>query len=210
MEMVRGGHVEMTPAFAKSVLGLAAAAALLAGCETTSPTKVTRFNLGQPIAPGAVTITPRNPNDAGGLAFSTTASAVSAELARLGFTIAPPSDTTSPLVAVVGLDQTTRPGPPKGPAFSVGIGGATYGRHTGFGGGVDVPVSHGRESYVDSSLLTVQLKRRSDATVIWEGRASTNADSDSPADAPPALSQKLASALFRDFPGASGQTIMVK
>ena len=29
-------------------------------------------------------------------------------------------------------------------------------------------------------------------------------------DSPAALSQKLATALFRDFPGASGQTIMVK
>jgi hypothetical protein len=199
----------MTARHSHRILGLAAAC-LLAGCTTTTPTKVTRFNLGQPIVPGAVLITPRNPNDAGGLAFSTTASAVSAEFARLGFTIAAPNDTSSPLVAVVALDQTTRPGPPSGPAFSVGIGGASFGRHTGFGGGVDVPVTRGRESYVDSSLLSVQLKRRSDATVIWEGRASTVADASSPADSPAALSQKLATALFRDFPGASGQTIMVK
>ena len=73
-----------------------------------------------------------------------------------------------------------------------------------------MPVTRGRESYVDSSLLSVQLKRRDDATVIWEGRASTVTDAGSPADAPAALSQKLATALFRDFPGASGQTIMVK
>jgi hypothetical protein len=171
---------------------------------------VTRFSLGQPISPAAVAITPRNPNDAGGLAFSTTAGAVSAELARLGFTVAAPNDASSPLVAVVALDQTTRPGPPRGPAFSVGIGGASFGRHTGFGGGVDVPVTRGRESYIDSSLLSVQLKRRDDATVIWEGRASTFTDAGSLADAPAALSQKLATALFRDFPGASGQTIMVK
>jgi hypothetical protein len=199
----------MTARFPKALIGLAALA-LLAGCETTTPTQVTRFNLGQPIAPAAVTITPRNPNDSGGLAFSATASAVSAELARLGFTIAPPTDTSSPLVAVVALDQTTRPGPPRGPAFSVGIGGATFGRHTGFGGGVDVPVTRGRESYIDSSLLSVQLKRRGDSTVVWEGRASTVTDAGSPADSPAALTQKLAAALFRDFPGASGQTIMVK
>ena len=198
----------MSGRFPKPLLGLAALA-LLAGCETTTPTKVTRFSLGQPITPSAVAITPRNP-DASGLAFSTTASAVSAELNRLGFTIAAPDDASTPLVAVVALDVTTRPGPPRGPQFSVGIGGATFGRHTGFGGGVDVPVSRGRESYVDSSLLSVQLKRRADSTVIWEGRASTFTDAGSPADSPGALSQKLATALFRDFPGASGQTIMVK
>jgi hypothetical protein len=199
----------MTARFARSMLGLAIAG-LLAGCTTTNPTKVTRFNLGQPIAPSAVAITPRNPNDAGGLAFTTTAGAVSAELRRLGFTVAAPDDASTPLVAIVALDQTTRPGPPRGPAFSVGIGGATFGRHTGFGGGVDVPVTRGRESYIDSSLLSVQLKRRADSTVIWEGRASTFSDAGSPADSPAALSQKLATALFRDFPGASGQTIMVK
>jgi len=200
----------MTARLAQSMLGLVAAG-LLAGCTTTTPTQVTRFSLGQPIAPAAVVITPRNPSDSsGGLAFSTTASAVSAELARLGFTIVAPNDASSPLVAVVALDQTTRPGPPRGPAFSVGIGGATFGRHTGFGGGVDVPVTRGRESYIDSSLLSVQLKRRDDATVIWEGRASTVSDAGSPAGSPAALSQKLATALFRDFPGASGQTIMVK
>src|ERR1035438_2484913 len=109
----------MTARLAQSMLGLVAAG-LLAGCTTTTPTQVTRFSLGQPIAPAAVVITPRNPSDSGGLAFSTTASAVSAELARLGFTIVAPNDASSPLVAVVALDQTTRPGPPRGPAFSVG------------------------------------------------------------------------------------------
>src|SRR5258708_6617206 len=80
-------HAGMTVRLAPIMLGLAAAG-LLAGCATTTPTRVTRFSLGQPIAPAPVVIVPRNPNDAGSLAFSTTASAVSAELARLGFTIA--------------------------------------------------------------------------------------------------------------------------
>lgn len=199
----------MTARFAPSMFGMALAG-LIAGCTTTAPTKVTRFSLGPPITPSAVAIAPRSPNDGGGLAFSTTASAVSAELNRLGFTVAAAEDASTPLVAVVGLDQTTRPGPPRGPQFSIGIGGATFGRHTGFGGGVDVPVGRARESYIDSSLLTVQLKRRSDGTVIWEGRASTAMDSGAQANSPAALSQKLATALFRDFPGASGQTIMVK
>jgi len=104
----------MSGRFPKPLLGLAALA-LLAGCETTTPTKVTRFNLGEPIAPAAVAITPRNPADGGGLGFSTTASAVSAELNRLGFTIAAPDDASTPLVAVVALDVTTRPCPPRAP-----------------------------------------------------------------------------------------------
>src|SRR5260221_466756 len=147
----------MTARFSQIMLGFVAAS-MLAGCATTTPTRVTRFNLGQPIAPGAVAITPRNPADAGGLAFSTTAAAVSAEFARLGFTVAAPNDTTTPLVAVVSFDQTTRAGPPRGPSFSLGVGGASFGRHGGFGGGIGVPIGGERESYRDSSLLSVQLK----------------------------------------------------
>lgn len=195
--------------FSRALLGLAALG-LLAGCETTPPTRVTRFNLGQPIPPAPVVIAPSNPADAGGLAFSTTAAAVAGEFRRLGFAVAAAGDATTPLVAVVGFDQATRPGPPRGPAFSVGIGGATFGRHTGFGGGVEVPVAGPRESYRDASRLEVQLKRRADGTVIWEGRAEAITDVGTPADSPGALSQRLAAALFKDFPGASGQTIMVK
>jgi hypothetical protein len=199
----------MTSRFARIILGFAVVG-LLAGCETAPPTRVTRFNLGQPIPPAPVAIIPRNSGDAGGLAFSNTASAVAGELHRLGFTVAAPNDATTPLIAVVGLDQATRPGPPKGPAFSVGIGGASFGRHTGFGGDVDVPVAGQRPSYIDATMLQVQLKRRSDSTVIWEGRAQAMTDAGSPAGSPTILAQRLAGALFKDFPGASGQTIMVK
>jgi hypothetical protein len=199
----------MTSRFTPIMLGLAVLG-LLAGCETTPPTRVTRFNLGQPIPPAPVAIVPRNPGDADGLAFASTAAAVAGELRRLGFTVATPNDATTPLIAIISLDQVTRPGPPRGPAFSVGVGGATFGRHTGFGGGVDVPVEKPRESYIDSSQLQVQLKRRADSTVIWEGRAQAITDASSPAGAPTVLAQRLAGALFKDFPGASGQTIMVK
>ena len=198
----------MTARFAPSMLGLAIAG-LLAGCTTTNPTKVTRFNLSQPIAPGPVAITPRNPNDSGGLAFSTTAGAVSAELNRLDFAPAAPDDASTPRSR---SSHSTRP---PGRARRAGRRSAWHRRgdlrrHSGFGGGVDVPIARGRESYIDFSLFIVELKRRATARSSGGPRLDRHGRRQ-PGRFAAALSQKLATALFRrDFPGASGQTIMVK
>jgi hypothetical protein len=53
--------------------------------------------------------------------------------------------------------------------------------------------------------LSVRIKRRSDGTVFWEGRAANPSGG-----AAPAGGAMLASALFRDFPGESGRTIRVR
>ena len=58
--------------------------------------------------------------------------------------------------------------------------------------------------------LTVQLRRRSDASVIWEGRAESIAHDGTPAAQPPAAVQRLAAAMFQGFPGRSGEIITVK
>jgi hypothetical protein len=52
--------------------------------------------------------------------------------------------------------------------------------------------------------LSVRIKRRSDGTVFWEGRAMD------PSGQANAVAATLASALFRDFPGESGRTIRVR
>jgi hypothetical protein len=58
--------------------------------------------------------------------------------------------------------------------------------------------------------LSVSIRRRSDATVAWEGRAQAEAPSDSVMAARGAAVDALAEALFRDFPGESGRTIRVR
>jgi len=55
--------------------------------------------------------------------------------------------------------------------------------------------------------LAVRIQRRSDATVAWEGRAQS--ESRAGADRGATI-DRLASALFRDFPGESGRTIRVR
>jgi hypothetical protein len=58
--------------------------------------------------------------------------------------------------------------------------------------------------------LSVQLKRRSDSTVIWEGRAESVARDGTPYADPEAAVRRLAAAMFQGFPGRSGEIITVK
>src|SRR3954468_7117240 len=179
----------------------------LAGCATGPATQVTRFHLNQPIARGQLSVEPLLPADRNSPEFQTYANIVGGQLARLGFNEAP-GLAQSEQVAVVQVDRAFFDGPPRS-SFSIGIGGATFGRHTGVGGGVAVPIA-GRPSQNVSTRLIVQIKRRSDSTTVWEGRAETSARFGTPQAQPADTVQRLAAAMFQDFPGVSGRTITVK
>lgn len=182
----------------------------LAGCAAQAPeTRVTRFHLGQPIARGEIAVEPRNPTAAGTLEFRSYAAAVGDELARAGFKLAP-GLTKSELVAVVDLRRGTRAMLQESSPFSIGLGGGTWGRHVGVGGGVSFPLGKGRTRELIATELAVQIKRRSEGTVIWEGRAQNEVRSDTPYADPAATVRELAAALFKDFPGESGRTITVR
>jgi len=189
---------------------IAGTALALAGCAAQLPeTRVTRFHLGQPIAPGHVMVEPRNPTLASDLEFQSYARAVQAELDRLGFTIAP-NLVKSELVAVTEVTRSWQPvGAARSP-LSIGIGGGSFGGNVGVGGGVSFPIGKAKQRMDVVTELAVQLKRRSEGTVIWEGRAQTVARDGTPYAAPQAAVTRLATALFKDFPGPSGQTITVK
>ncbi|WCT72332.1 DUF4136 domain-containing protein [Sphingomonas naphthae] len=179
----------------------------LAACATAPDTRVTRFHLNQPIAPAAISIEARDPALAN-LEYETYAGAVNGELARNGFTPAPRG--TAELVAVVDVQRQYSAGPIKPPPFSIGIGGGTFGRNVGVGGGVTLPVGKARATELVQTNLAVQIKRRSDNTVIWEGRAVTQAKGGTEQAAAANAAPKLAAALFGGFPGESGRTISVK
>lgn len=188
--------------------------ALLAGCATDmggGPPSVTRFHLGQPIARGPIAVEPADPADANSLEFTQIAGPVERELARLGWTVEPRNG-RSEQVAVVGIEQGARTAARRS-GFSIGIGGGTasYGRRSavGVGGGVTVPVGRGSNQLV-ATQLSVRIQRRSDATVAWEGRAETEARAGTPLATKSGAADRLAWALFRDFPGESGRTIRVR
>ena len=197
-------------------LTLAAGGALaLAGCQTAYPTQVTRFHLAQPIAPGSFSIQampamgPGSPVAPDSIELNSYSDIVAGELTRLGFTRA---DGPGSSELTVFVERGTRPDPNAGgSAISFGIGGASFGRHSAVGGGVGttVPLSR-QEHFIVGTRMQVQIKRRSDGTAIWEGRAMTEAKGSAPDASPQAAVAKLAHALFTGFPGESGRTISVK
>ena len=179
----------------------------LAGCDTAPGIQVTRFHLNQPIAPGQISVEPMLAADRSSPEFQTYASIVGAELARIGFSEAP-GLAKSEQVAVIQVDRMFFDGPPKS-SFSIGIGGGSYGWHGGAGGSVGTTFA-GKPTQNVATRLIVQIKRRSDGTTIWEGRAETHARFGAPEAQPAAAVQHLASAVFQGFPGVSGRTISVK
>lgn len=200
----------------RHLLVAAGAALLLAGCQSAPETRVTRFHLNQPIARGDIAVEPLLPQDRGSLEFQSYANIVGAELARLGFTEAP-GLRASEQVAVVGVERGIRQGPPRGSGLSIGLGAGGFGgggyhggTSVGGGAGVSFPVGRSRPNEIVQTRLTVQIKRRSDSSVIWEGRAETALRASSAEAEPTAVVQRLASRLFQGFPGESGRTIAVK
>jgi hypothetical protein len=179
----------------------------LAGCTTGPTTQVTRFHLGQPIAPGQIAVEPMMPADRGSVEFQSYANIVGAQLARLGFTEAP-GLARSEQVATLQVDRAFFDGPPRS-SFSIGIGGGSFGWHGGAGGSVGTTIAGKPTQYVSTRLI-VQIKRRSDGTTIWEGRAETSGRFGRPETQPQAAVERLASAMFQGFPGVSGRTISVR
>jgi len=185
-------------------------ALLLPGCTTgPAPVEVTRFHLDQPIAPAEITVEPKDPTLAGSLEFQSYSGAIGAELQKLGFRLAP-NLTKSELVAVVDVARDARQtGPTQAPA-SIGLGGGGFGGSVGGGVGISFPVGKKRTPMAVQTRLAIQLKRRSEGTVIWEGRAATEARDGTPQAEPGYAVRHLAAALFQGFPGESGRTITVK
>ena len=195
-------------------LGALGGLALLSGCMTDGgPTQpsVTRFHLGQQIARAVIAVEPSDPADANSLEFDAIADAVGRELIRLGWTVEK-RNARSEQVAVVTVEQQARIAPRRS-GFSIGIGGGTasYGRNSavGVGGSVNIPVGSTTNQLV-ATRLSVRIQRRSDATVAWEGRAEQEARGGTPDATRAGAANRLAAALFRDFPGESGRTIRVR
>ncbi len=113
-------------------------------------------------------------------------------------------------IAAVGFKRMSRGTYREQPPVSIGLGGGSYGGGrrgggVGVGGGVSFGIGgNTREIYV--SELSVQLRRRSDNSTIWEGKALTESVGDQPAE----TAARLARALFKGFPGESGVTITVR
>jgi hypothetical protein len=193
-----------------TMIGLGALAALGACATPTPPVDVTRFHLGQAIERGTIFVEPVPGGDPSSLEFGTYAAAVATQLRGIGYV--PTTDIGRALyVAVIDVQRGVRPAGPARSPVTIGVGGGTGGWGGGVGGGVSFGVGGGGQGRaVIATELRVQLKRRSDGSVMWEGRARTEARESAPAAQPGLAAERLADALFQGFPGESGRTITVK
>jgi len=184
---------------------VSAAALALALCTNAAalakPVQVTRF-----AAPGQIVRGPAAPAvAAASLEQSMYDAAVSRELAQAGFA----AEGSARYVYTAEVTKDVRRNPVRRSPVTIGIGGGTGGFGGGFGGGIGIGGSFGlgssRGRDTTMTTLSVRLRDRTSGQVVWEGRAE--AESSAPGGE---RIERLASALFRDFPGQTGRTISVK
>lgn len=186
----------------------ALAAASLAGCAASiPPVQVTRFHTNPQLSPGSAMIEPLGSSDSQGLEFRTYAAAVVRELTVLGITES--RGTGTPYVVTVGVSRATREELAGRSPVTIGIGGGSFGRSSGISLGTSFGLGKNRARAVIVTQMSVQIRRRADNLVLWEGRAETEASSRAPASQPSLAADKLATALFKGFPGESGRTVRV-
>lgn len=204
----------------------------LAGCATPFRTEVSRFSAPAVAeARGSFTIAPTDPQRSGSLEFQTYAQYVARELESRGFRQTA-SDAGSDYVVTldygVGQGQQvieTRPGFGGYGGFGgfgyggFGYGGFGYGRlgygrfgfydpfwGPGFGGGFGGFGGGEIYSYTQyPSRLALEIRARG-GPVLFEGRALAETRSRDLTRIVP----KLVQALFTDYPGRSGQTVIVR
>jgi hypothetical protein len=194
----------------KSPLLPLVALSLLSACVVpTGPVEVTRFNrAAEGVVYGTGTYAVELAGDAAagqGLAASPYLAAVAREMQRVGY--AEKTGGSSDVIAEVRFGTMNIEAPKQSPV-SVGVGGSTGSYGSGVGLGIGINLGGGPKAQVETTLA-VRILRRSDNLVIWEGRAVQAAKAGSPAAQPGIAAAKLASALFQDFPGVSGETIRV-
>ena len=194
---------------------LAAAPLLLTGCVApTGPVEVTRFHLPDAALPpaisfgrGTVAVIAAPGMDPSSLELRTFQAAVATEVQRLGYRDVAADEGTQQ--AEVRLQRRTiQPERQRNPV-SVGVNGSagSYGSGLGLGVGIDLS---GPPPAMTETLLGVMIRDRASGKVIWEGRASFTVRASSPLATTELGARQLAAALFKGFPGTSGETVLVK
>ena len=190
-------------------LAAAALALALPGCVApVGPVEVTRFHLPDVsrLGRGEIAVEPAPGVAADSLEFRSYAAAVARQLVLLGYReqLAGAGDQ----IALVRLDRHSYRAQRRNPV-SVGVGGATgsYGSSLGLGVGIDLS---GPPPDVVETRLSVTIKDRATGQSLWEGRASFAVSARSPLADTQLGAAKMAEALFKGFPGHSGETIEVK
>lgn len=193
-----------------TVAPLLCLAALSACVAPVGPVEVTRFHLPDTsrLGNGTIAVEPAPGEDGGGLEYRTYAAAVARELTRLGYREVAPG-TGAGQIAQLTLERAAfRPGRSRGPV-SVGVGGSTGSYGSGVGLGIGLDLSGPPPEQVETRLA-VMIRDRESGQTLWEGRAMFAVKASSPLANSDLGAAKMAQALFKGFPGVSGETILVE
>lgn len=196
-------------AASRIAVALLAALPLAACVAPTGPVEVTRFHLPDTSAlgRGPIAVEPAPGVDGQSLEFRSYAAAVARQLVLVGYAeqVAGPGEQ----VAQVRVERRTLLPERRESPVSVGIGGSTGSYGSGLGVGIGLNLSGPPPEEVATDLA-VTIRQRATGTVLWEGRASFTVRASSPLADTQLGAAKLAEALFKGFPGKSGETILVE
>lgn len=187
------------------------AAALVAGCATPSyysPVEVTRFAASeQPSARvGPIGLRAAPGEDAGSSEYAAFQAAVRDQMAEQGFQIA---GDNAPYVALINVERYVVARDGRRSPVSVGGGGSVGSFGSGVGLGVGIDLS-GRRADEIITELSVNIRPSAGGTAIWEGRARFTATDNSDYADLTRAAQRMARALFSDYPGNSGETVEIR
>lgn len=188
---------------------LAGLSALSACVAPVGPVQVTRFHVADTSAlgQGPIAVVPAPGADGASLEWKTWQAAVLRQLTLIGYTPADPA--TGGQIAEMRVARSTfQPARTSSPV-SVGLGGSTGSFGSGVGLGIGVDLSGAPKPQVATELGVI-IKERTGGQALWDGRASFTVQSGSPLADSALASAKVAEALFKDFPGVSGETIEVR
>ncbi|UVI39415.1 DUF4136 domain-containing protein [Qipengyuania spongiae] len=192
----------------RRILPLSLLSLSLAACATTappSPVEVSRFVAQDSIArlgSGTIFVTAE-----GGLETSAYSAAVARELQRLGYREGP--RTSAQQIAEVQVERFVIGASGQRSPVSVGVGGSTGTFGSGVGLGLGINLGGGSQERIGTQMA-VRIRDRASGASLWEARAEFDAGRNSDLADREASAQRLASALFRNFPGNNGETYQVR
>ncbi len=199
----------------RTIAAMALGTAMVAACTPpTGPVEVTRFHEPATLSQlGNTTLfvesAPSSPGRfaENSLELAPYRAAVAEELSRFGYRETDRASANH--VADVRLDRyVLGRGGGRSPV-SVGVGGSTgtYGSGLGLGLGINLGGGSGEEVVTE---LGVTIRDKASGRALWEGRANFEVDTNSPLADARANADAVAYALFREFPGNSGETVAVE
>lgn len=197
------------PTFPRLAL-IGACAAALAACTTTytGPVEVIRFadSARDAVVPGPIALEfpEEMSNQRARIAFE---QAVGEELRALGYEIARSSGPGTQTATIRTNRSALTQGRERNPV-SVGVGGSTGSYGSGLGMGIGINLGGGDSGPRVMSELSVRITD-TQGRVRWEGRAQQPVSLKSPYADVDASARTLAAALFKDFPGGNGETVLI-